>query len=370
MIGRGLAHCFVLVVAMCSIFGVTLSAQQDPQEPTEVPRPKTETDAQPAVHGKLVRWLELQNATLNLRYRFVDTTEGVTTTNQLQHRESLRARVKFDSRGRYSLNFGVFTGVRFTSGWDNTGWGINVAQKNLAFKALYLDVRPITEIEVEVGGLYIVRGKSTEVTTYDEDGYIMGERLTVRRPSALFFDEITFTNAYFVSDPRMISVGDRFRHIDEPNYQHFLLQKNLGERGGISADYTVETGARTWRQAVALNVRELRFLDSIIFENYQRTNRTPAYGFAVTMRRMVHPRVALDTGYASIDRDYGGLNADRFNIGRRAFAMATYTISPEFLASMFITTPIGRNGPLPQRTLMNLVFTYNALPALKRTGLF
>jgi hypothetical protein len=125
----------------------------------------------------LGRWIDLQNATLNLRYRFVDTSDGVVTTNQLQHRETLRARVKFDSRGRYALHLGVFTGVRFTSGWDNTGWGINPAQKNLAFKASYLSAQPLAGVDVEAGGLYIVKGESTEVTTYDDDGYVMGERL-------------------------------------------------------------------------------------------------------------------------------------------------------------------------------------------------
>ena len=52
-----------------------------------------------------------QNATLNLRYRFIDTSAGSIATNQLQHRESLRARLKFDAPGRYAMNFGAFHGV-------------------------------------------------------------------------------------------------------------------------------------------------------------------------------------------------------------------------------------------------------------------
>src|SRR5262245_2969278 len=69
----------------------------------------------------LARWIDFQNATLNTRYRFVDNSAGVATTNQLQHRESLRARFKFDAPGRYALNLGLFTGSRFTCGWNNTG---------------------------------------------------------------------------------------------------------------------------------------------------------------------------------------------------------------------------------------------------------
>jgi hypothetical protein len=318
------------------------------------------------------RWLDLQNATLNLRYRYADNSAGVITTNQLQHKETLRFRLKFDKPGRYALNFGLFTGVRFTSGWDNTGWGINKAQRNLAFKALYLAAQPIAGVEAQAGGLYIVKGESTEFTTYDEDGYIMGERVSIRRPKQLFFDEISVTNAYFVggTGPANIPVSKRFPHIGEPNYQHYLLDKKFGKRAGVSADYTVESGRRTWRQAVNVKLRELRVVDSILFENYERENRNRAYGFAITAEKALNKHLSLLAGYARIDPQYGPLNADGFNIGNRAFVMATYVFSPEFTASAFVTTAAGRNGALPQRTLSNTVFTYNALPALKRTGLF
>jgi hypothetical protein len=318
------------------------------------------------------RWFNLQLATLNLRYRFVDNSAGITTTNQLQHREALRWRLKFDKAGRYALNFGHFTGVRFTSGWDNTGWGINGAQRKFASKALYFAGQPAEGIEAQVGGLYIVKGESTEFTTYDDDGYIMGERISIRRPKQLFFNEISFTSAYLVggTDAANIPVSKRFRHFSDQNYQHYLLDKKFGKRAGLSVDYTLERGRRTWRQAVNIKIPETRFLDSITFENYERQNRTAAYGFAITAEKALTKHLSLNSGYARIDPQYGPLNADRFNIGRRVFVMATYVFSPEFTASFFITRAVGSNGPLPQRTLSNTVFTYNVVPSLKRTGVF
>ena len=119
-----------------------------------------------------------------------------------------------------------------------------------------------------------------------------------------------------------------------------------------------------------VNTKELRAVDSILFENYKRTNHNPAYGFAVTATKAVTRKVSLNGGYASIDQFYGGLNSDRFHIGNRLFAMATYVISPRFTASAFITRAVGNDFVVPQRTLMNLIFTYNALPDLRRTGLF
>lgn len=319
----------------------------------------------------LSRWVDVQNAALNMRYRFVDTSAGTITTNQIQHRESLRARLKFDPPGRYALNVGVFSGSRFTSSWNNTGVGLGDWQAPLGVRALYLAAQPVTGVEAQYGSLYIIKGESTEITTYDEDGYVIGERLSVRRPRQLFFDEMSATVGYFTGDPAEYGVSKRVKYLDErPNYGHFLVDKKFGTRAGVSVDFTSVAGARTWRGATNVNTRELRAVDSILFENYKRTNARPAYGFAVTANKAVAPKVGLQAGYARIDPFYGGLNSDRFHIGKRVFAMATYTISPRFTASAFITRAVGNNVTLPQRTLSNLIFAYNALPDLRRTGLF
>ena len=184
------------------------------------PQPGTPATPSVAVAPALSRWFELQNATLNLRYRFIDTTAGVTTTNQLQHRETIRGRVKFDKAAKYTWNFGVFTGTRFTSGWDNTGWGLADAQKNFAFKASYLSAIPVQGIEAQYGGFYLLRGESTELTTYDEDGYLIGQRISVKRPAELFLDEISVTVGYLDADPSSIPISRAYevfeRHAELP----------------------------------------------------------------------------------------------------------------------------------------------------------
>ena len=90
----------------------------------------------------------------------------------------------------------------------------------------------------------------------------------------------------------------------------------------------------------------------------------------MTATKAVTRKVSLNGGYASIDQYYGGLNSDRFHIGNRLFGMATYVFSPRFTGSAFLTRAVGNEIALPQRTLLNLVFTYNALVDLRRTGLF
>jgi hypothetical protein len=318
----------------------------------------------------LARWIDLQNATLNARYRFIDNSKGEITTNQVQHRESLRARLKFDAPGRYALNLGLFTGSRFTSGWNNTGLGSDW-QGRLELRNLYIAAQPITGVEGQYGSMYIVKGESTEITTYDDDGYVIGERVSLRRPRELFFDEMSATVGYLSSVAAELGVGKRVKYLnDRPNYGHFLLDKKIGARGAISADFTSVDGAKTWRAATNVNTKELRAIDSILFENYKRVNHEPAYGFAVTATKGVTRKLSFNGGYASIDQFYGGLNSDRFHIGNRVFGMATYVLSPRFTASYFLTRAVGNDFTVPQRTLSNLVFSYNALPDLRRTGLF
>jgi hypothetical protein len=332
---------------------------------------QTAPTAQQKPAAPLARWVDVQNATLNLRYRFVDNSAGVVTTNQVQHRESLRGRFKFDAPGAYALNVGIFSGSRFTSSWNNTGIGLGDWQAPLAVRALYFVAQPVPGVEAQYGSLFIIKGESTEITTYDDDGYVTGERVSVRRPRQLFFDEMSATVGYFTGAPTEYGVSKRVKYLnDRPNYGHFLVDKKLGARAGVSVDFTSVSGARTWRAATNVNTRELRAVDSILFENYKRTNAGPAYGFAVTANKAVTRQVGLLGGYASIDPLYGGLNADRFHIGDRLFFMTTYTISPRFTASAFITRAVGNDVVLPQRTLSNLIFSYNALPDLRRTGLF
>jgi hypothetical protein len=332
---------------------------------------QSQTPPAPKAVAPLARWLDVQNAALNMRYRFIDTSAGVITTNQLQHRESLRARLKLDAPGRYAVNVGVFSGSRFTSGWNNTGIGRGDWQKPLSVRALYVAAQPFAGVEGQYGSLYILKGESTEISTYDEDGYVIGERVTVRRPQQLFFDEMSATVGYLSSLPGEIGVSKRVKYLDDrPNYGHFLVDKKIAARAAVSLDFTSVDGARTWRAATNIETGELRAVDSILFENYKRTNHRPAYGFAVTANKAVTRQTGLNWGYARIDPLYGALNSDRFHVGNRVFFTATHALSTRFTVSAFITRAVGNDVALPQRTLSNLIVTYNALPDLRRTGLF
>jgi hypothetical protein len=319
--------------------------------------------------GKITRWLELQTATLGFRHRWIENSRDLTTNKQLQHSEVFRGRFKFDPKGNYSVNANLASGTTFTSGWNNTGVGTGDGVTNLYLKQLFFSAKPITGVEVQYGGLYIARGESTEITSYDNDGYIVGERLSLRRPKDLFFDELSVTYGY-LGDLNNPNVFDRFDELDKSNYHQFLVLKSIGKRASVSADYTFQSGVETLREAVKLNTKELKAVDNIRLELYQRLDVNKDAGFAIGVEKLIKKKLTLGGGYAQIDRAYGGLNADRFNRGKRLFFNGTYTISPEFSVTTFVTRAFDIDYAIPNKTRVDLIFSYNLLKSLQRTGIF
>jgi hypothetical protein len=150
--------------------------------------------AAPAQEPPLRRWLEFQTLSLSTRYRFIESNADHVSSNDLQYKEIVRGRVNLDAQRRYTVNFGTASGNGFISSWDNTGWGINDGDfHNHYLKALYASARPVPAVELQFGGLYPSRGEATEFTTYDDDGFLTGGRVSLRTPESLYVDELTVT---------------------------------------------------------------------------------------------------------------------------------------------------------------------------------
>jgi hypothetical protein len=319
--------------------------------------------------GKLSRWFELQTATLGFRHRWIENSREITTNKQLQHSEVFKGRFKFDPKGNYSINANLASGSTFTSGWNNTGVGTGDGVTNLYLKQLYFAAKPINGLEIQYGGLHVLRGESTEITTYDNDAYIVGQRLSLRRPKELFFDEISVTYAY-LGDLNKPSVFDRFDQLDKSNYHQFLVSKSIGKRAVVSVDYSFQSGVETLREAARINTKELKAIDNLRLELYQRLDVNQDAGFALSVDKTFKKRLTLGGGYAQIDRAYNGLNADRFNRGKRFFFNSNYVITPEFSVSTFVTRAVNIDYAIPNRTRVDLIFSYNLLKTLQRTGIF
>jgi len=334
------------------------------------------------------RWFDAQQLQLSTRYRVIETSTDVISTNQWQYKQSYKFRFKFDPKGNYTINAGLFTGTNFTGSWNNTSVGTGDFVGKLYFKQLFFEAKPIKGLELQFGGLYINRGEGSEVISYDTDGYIMGERLSLKRPKQLFFDEISVTYAYLgdVSTPNIFGKVEhhdtRFGRLEQSNYHQFLVDKKIGKRAGISADYTFQSGIETLRQAIKVNTKELRFTDSILFENYERLDVLSAYGMNLMFEKPLHKRVTISPGFAYVDKNYSPyspakkspywtitpLNGDFYARGTRFYLLATVVLTPEFSVVSQFTQAFHNDYAIANRTRFDLALNYNFLKSLQRWG--
>jgi hypothetical protein len=307
---------------------------------------------------------DVQTATVSTRYRFIENSSRDVTTNQVQFKDTARIRVKLDEGGRFAVTGGWLTGNTFTGSWDNTGIGTGDLAGTQALRHLFVSAAAAPGLELQMGGLYINHGESTEITSYDDDGYLIGERLTLRRPAQAYFDEVSVTRAGLspLSSPGVVR---RLSLLGHQHYWQAQVVKRYGSSISASADFTDEAGAETLRAAVAVRFPKGAPVSALRYEQYRRVTMQPASGFAVSVERRI-ARVRLQAGYSGVDAEYGGLNADRFQRGRRVFAMAAIPISGPLSAQLFATQAFTSPYSISNRRRLDAVVTYDLLAALGR----
>jgi hypothetical protein len=356
-----------------ALFSVIFVAASYAQSPTTAQRPIVEvtpskTVAAPVPAKAFKRWVDIEGLAVSTRYRYVENAAGVITNNQNQYQVNARARFKFDREGRYSVYAGLFSGNNLTSGWANTGIGTGSPQGDVFLKQLYFDAKPVKWFQVQVGGIGVNNGENSEITGYDNDVYLTGERVAVRRPKNLYFDEISVTNAY-IGDITRPNVFRRFKNFGRSNYHQLLVRKQVNKRVGFSADYTFEAGTDTLRQAVKISAPEAKVFDILHFENYQRVDPDKGYGFSLWGEKVIRKKLNLSGGFAHIDRTM--FNADRFPRGNRFFIGAAYKLTRELTLNPVLIQAVGPlDAPSLPRTRLDLILTFNVLETLRRMKVY
>lgn len=334
------------------------------------------------------RWLDLNSLSYATRYRSTFDSNGAHTFSQGQQRIIADGTFKFDADGRYGLGFHLSSGRYFNWAYaDFIGGGqdqfvaraeasmtpyqlyvmgalpyepgfFNSGGGQLYLRQAFLKAEPIRGINFEFGGFGINHGVNSEATSYDDDGYMSGERVTVRRPKNIWLSEVSYTRGFLgdLYTPNFFARGQR---LSESNYWQILGRKDFGKRVSISADYTyskpqsavpVSFSLKTTREAIFANVHESKVIDSVRFEAYQRINGglyapgipfPDGKGYAVTVSRSFKKMFSLDGGIANIDTSYItnlGLNVqslilgltvngDQYGIGKRYFVRPTVPLT-------------------------------------------
>ena len=347
--------------SLCGVFLLLLSAV--PRDAAAVRQPP------PAGRPVFHRWLDLQTAVIETRYRFIDSSAGVTVANQWQHKQNTRAALKLDAGGRYTIQSQMATGSTLTSSWDSTGVGTGDPTWHFRVRRLYAQAIPLTGVELAVGSFDILRGESTEITSFDNDAFIVGYRFSVKRPAELHLDEVTLTLAY-LGDLLEPNVFDRFNRMDDHNYSQVLVAKKFSTAVSVTADWTSLDHITTLRQAVHVSTPALRVVDGLLFENYQRIDGDTGYGFAIAVDRALTKRVTAGGGFGRTDRNFLPLNGDRYGRGRRLFTETRIALRPDLTFALFYTHAVANDFPLANARRLDLVLSYNVLRGLQRAHLW
>lgn len=336
----------------------------------------TNVAAPAPVEGKLSRWLSMDELSVSSRYRNSYNTNGRRVFDNGQERSIVKGKFKFDEEGKYFIGFRVTSGTYFNWSYANFGgvdYGSAIAT-NRAFytpqhaaavaptrtadpvgrlvlshlvangwamyvRDLYLSASPVSFLTFEYGGIPIERGASSEITSWDEDGYMQGGRVRIKLPKYLLVDQFV-TTVGFIGDPTTPNLFKRGERFGETSYRQFLAEKHFGKRLHASVDFTDQIGTHTMREAVRVNTPEAHFVDSARVELYQRMNSLPlpayvaksGYGWSASAAKKLYKKYSVEGGYADIDPDYGvystssllttggfPLNGDAWQLGRRFF---------------------------------------------------
>ena len=304
--------------------------------------------------------LEIQSATFGLRYRMLENHLGSRFQNWSDHHQGLKLRLKLDDAARYSLTAVAFNGDSFQASWNLRGLRDGQSSNRVFLKQLFVTSKPRKGVEFQYGGLPIVRGESSEITSYDNDGYLMGERLTLA-PKRLV-DELTMTAGY-LGDFRSPSVTSRWHRLSEINYRQLLVRKKLSDRLTATADFTDEDGERTLRQGVL--IRPSRGVEMIRLEAYERVNGSRGAGGAITAEKSFG-RTRFAATFASVDDRYRPVNADRYGRGQRVSLTSTTAIGRDVSLQVFVTRALDDDIAMSNRTRVDVHIRYELAAILRQ----
>lgn len=317
----------------------------------------------------LRRWLDVEQVQLGTRYRWTEATEGNVTASAIQFQPLLRARLPVDAGGTVAVTIGAGAGANFAGGWDNTGAGLGQFSGAFAVKQLFATAAVLRGLEVSAGGLYVLRGESTEITSYDNDGYLVGERAAWQHDDGLV-DRIAITTGY-LGDLREPNVFRRLDRLNDWNYEQFLIGWRLGAHVVASTDYTHEGDRSTLREAMTIRLpRRAKLVTALKLDLYERVAPDTARGMHVSADMRPLRQLAVTAGFASVDRAYGGLNADRFDRGNRVYCNGTFAVNETLSLGWFYAEGVANDYTIPNEHRLDIVATINPTTMLRKRRVF
>lgn len=317
----------------------------------------------------------MQHVHVSSRFRWFESTAGRVLSSTLQWQPQVRARFLFDAKAKYAVHVGAFSGSMLISGWNNTGGGIGRFARAFNVKQLFVAAEPVKGLEFQAGSLYMNRGELTENTSYDNDTYVTGERVTWR-PATGRLTQLSVASGYFGEywTPSFFKRADR---MGDWNYAQVLAGFRVAPRAQASVDYTRQDGHNILREAITVRMPEtIGILTSVKLEGYQRAGRGDLLllnksGAGVNLSGELRiKKLTVTAGVMSVDRSYGPYNGDRYELGARVYHYGSYPVTRDFSVGWFHGEAFATLYPIPNKHRFEIIATINPTASLKRAGIF
>jgi hypothetical protein len=288
---------------------------------------------------------EVPQADIYARYRYIDNTSGVVTSDDLQYRFTGRLRLNLHKTGTYAGSR-IETGSSISSSWSNTGIGKSPAEWVLNVKTLFVGQRVGKKAEVEVGSMDFEYGAGTEALYADQDSFNEGYRLRVHDLEGKLVPSKVVLHFGYIGDFNKVNAFGRMHRLGEINYVQILAEKKLAKWMTASAEFDRLRGLNLIRNAAKVTLPDPWLVNDLRIETVARLNDGATAGWALhlvkTKNRLgsFNPGIYyshLPTGVYRVGLAQALVNGDVYGTGKRIGVTAKRQVTKSFDVSAIIT---------------------------------
>lgn len=287
----------------------------------------------PAPITGVARWLHFQTLDLATRFRYVDTHEHRVNDRDQQYKISSKFQLNLVPEGRTYFQFRVETGSSFASSWTNMGPGMHNREWVLNVKSLFFGQKLGKHFEAQVGGIEYDQGAGSEVTSTDNDAWLIGYRGRVITSGKGWLPNKVNLTIGHMGDFRMPNVFARMHRLEDVNYVQALAQKSFNKKHEGSFEYDSIQDIQFLRFAYRWKKIPAVVFDEISIEPVVRMTNNSAFGWSGTLGKSLDKAAKLKIAatYSDIPTQLfnkGGqqilLNGDLYALGKRVSGTMTW----------------------------------------------
>jgi hypothetical protein len=291
------------------------------------------------------RIIDFTQVDVYARYRYVDTTSGAVTSDDLQYRISGRIRLNLHNTGTY-VGSRIETGSTFASGWSNSGVGRSKAEWVLNAKTFFVGQKLGKNAEVEVGAMDFEQGAGSEASYADFDSYTEGYRLRVHDLRGRYAPSKLVLHIGYVGDLNTVNSFARMHRLGEINYVQVLAEKSLNKKATASLQYDRLRGFNLLRAATKMTLPDPWWVNDARLETVARVSDGATAGWALhlvkTKNRMgkFNPGMYyshIPTGVFRAGQEQALINGDVYGLGKRLGLTSKYQVTKAFDIAALIT---------------------------------